>query len=277
MRKGMWTSYFHEMIPEEAVALFARQGWTDLELSTEHAAALLERGDPEATGAEFRRFCSGLGVQLPQGHLKLGADIAAPDRAERRRTLDELKQWLDLFAALGVEAAVLHPGGRLCLKAGPAPREVFEASAAALTELVAHSGGRVAAICLENGGSARELVSLIGAAGGQGLGICLDTGHLSVVRAQAPDTVPSEYDFVLQAGVHLKALHVADNDGSADQHRLPFAGGAADWDGLIKGLREVGYGGLFNFEVPGETNCPLAERLEKLDAAGRIAERLLGS
>lgn len=279
MNKGMWTSFLYEFSPEEAVRLFAEKGWTHLELSTEHGAALLERGDPVGAGERFRRFCADLGVSLPQGHLKLTADIAHPDPSQRRQELEELKQWIDLFAALGIQAGVLHPGGGGCLTPEWPTRETFDANVESLRELVEHAAGRPPVICLENGGRAADLLLLIEAAGPDGLGICFDTGHLSVLRTMAPEAAQGDYEFILEARDYLKALHIADNDGSGDQHLLPFEGGKVDWQGVMRGLRDIGYNGLFNFEIPGES-CwpqprPLPERLEKLERAAQIADRLM--
>jgi len=277
MNKSMWTSFLMELAPEDAVRRFAELGWTHLELSTEHGAALLDRGDPAATGEEFRRFCSGIGVSLPQGHLKLSAKIGETDACARRREVDELKRWLDLFAAIGVRAAVLHPGGG-CLNPGPVPEEVFHATVESLGELVAHTGGGPPVICLENGPNASGLLEIIEAVGSEGLGICFDTGHLAVLRAQAPEVTQTEREFILEAGDRLKALHIADNDGSGDQHLLPYDGGAVDWPGVMCGLGEISYEGPFNFEVPGESRpdrCPLERRPALLARAAAIADRMM--
>ena len=40
-------------------------------------------------------------------------------------------------------------------------------------------------------------------------------------------------------------------------------------------LREVGYAGLFNFEVPGENRCPMEVRLAKLDYALALAQFMI--
>ncbi len=279
MRKCMWTSYFIDLSPEEAVRLFAAEGWTDLELSTEHGAALLERGDPAATGEQFLRFCADLGVSLPQGHLKLTADIARPDPARRQEELEELKRWLDLFAALGIRAAVLHPGGPNCLQGEEPSQAVLDANVESLAQLTRHTGDGPPTICLENGPNAGRLLALIEAVGGEGLGICFDTGHLGLLRAKDPGAGQTERDFIVQAGRHLKALHIADNDGSGDQHLLPYEGGIVDWRSVMQGLKEIAYDGPFNFEVPGESGWgePLSiqQRIDKLDRAVRIAHRLI--
>jgi len=43
----------------------------------------------------------------------------------------------------------------------------------------------------------------------------------------------------------------------------------------MKALREVGYRGLFNFEVPGENRCPPPVRLAKLDYALALANYMI--
>lgn len=276
MEKGIWTGYFPEMPPEEAVALLARHGWRRLDLSTHHSEALAWRGRPDAVGGQFRRFCDDLGVELPQAHLDLRVDIARADRAARRQDIEELKRWLELYAVLGVRAAVLHPGGRDCCDPVPLSAELFEANRESLAELASHAARGPTVICLENGPSAGELLRLVQAAGPEELGICLDTGHLGFMRRLAGSAAQSEYDFIREAGRFLKAVHVDDNDGSGDRHFFPFDGGSVDWAGVMHGLRDVGYDGLFGLEVPGETNCSVQERLAKLELASRFVDALMG-
>jgi hypothetical protein len=42
-------------------------------------------------------------------------------------------------------------------------------------------------------------------------------------------------------------------------------------------LREVGYSGLFNFEVPGENRCPMTVREAKLDYARQLADYIIAN
>ena len=65
MRLSMWTSYLHELSPEEMVETFARKGWNWLELSTEHSGVLAARGDPTRVGGAFRSHAERHGVSLP--------------------------------------------------------------------------------------------------------------------------------------------------------------------------------------------------------------------
>jgi len=271
MIPAIWTSYFMELAPEAMVDSFAEAGWPQLELSDEHALALLERGDAPAVGEDFKRYAAGHGVAFPQGHLWLACDIAAPDQ---QPVIDGLRTWLDLFAALDVRAAVLHPGGKALLEQGCTAEALFEARVKALTALTEHVAGTPVTLCLENIPSkapeAGDLCTLIEAVGGNHLGICLDTGHLNLASRD-------QGGFIRQAGRLLKALHIADNDTSSDQHLMPYGGGTVPWGEVVAALREIGYSGLFNLEIPGERNGPMPIKLAKLDYAKTLLAHLLGA
>jgi sugar phosphate isomerase/epimerase len=81
-------------------------------------------------------------------------------------------------------------------------------------------------------------------------------------------------EFVKTAGARLKALHITDSIGDHDDHILPFGGGNIDWCGAIKALKEIGYPGAFNFEIPRENRCPMNVRLIKLEYAKKLADAM---
>jgi len=258
MRPGLWTSYLYGLSPEEMVKTFARKGWRELEMSDEHASDLLRRGDPAKTGQAFRRFASAEGVGFPQGHLWLSCDICVPEQ------LEGLKPWLDLFVALGVEAAVLHPGGHGLIRDGAPAARVVETRRRSLETVCARLRGEKMAVCLENMhdfcNTAQGLREVIAPVGSDNLAICLDTGHLNISTG-----CRGQRDFILSAGPLLKALHIADNEGEKDQHMMPFGRGTVAWAEVMAALKEVGYKGLFNYEIPGESRCPMEARLAKMD------------
>lgn len=80
-------------------------------------------------------------------------------------------------------------------------------------------------------------------AGKEVFGLCLDTGHMHIVRKDARS-------FITAYGKRIKALHLNDNHGYADQHLVPLAG-TADWDNIFNALEEIGYEGDINFELGG--------------------------
>ena len=269
-RAGIWSSYLIDASPEEMVSLFALHGWHDLEFSDEHGHMLLARGgDAAAVGNKFREFAADHAVVFPQGHLWLSCDICAADNGA---TIDTLKRWLDLFLGIGVKAAVLHAGGHSLVKAGVPAERIFDMRLAALRTLTAHLKGTDMKIALENlfdnnVPTADELNPLVDALDSN-IGICLDTGHLNIVKGD-----PGA--FIRKAGSRLCALHIADNEGNYDQHLMPYGRGTVNWKAFMAAIREVGYDGLMNLEIPGENQCPLPVRLMKLDYLRRTMSFLL--
>ncbi len=254
---SVWTAFFVELPLEKAVDEYAAAGYTAAELSDEHGAALLATGEaPEKIGARMRAYAADRGLVFPQGHLWLKANIIAPGAT------DILKKWLELFNALGIRSAVLHASGSRELP----PEESFEKRVTALRELTDFLKGTDVTICIENTSGttiyADGINELIDAAGGEHLGICLDTGHLRI--AQERGLQQSQREFIEKAGPRLKALHIADNDGSSDQHLMPYGRGNVNWQEVVSALKANGYKDLFNLEIPGERRCPIEVRRAKL-------------
>lgn len=269
MEASVWSSYFVDLSPEEMVKTFSGKGWFKSELSDEHAFVLLGRGQAEKEGRRFKEFAEGYGVSFPQGHLWLKCDIAAVKQDE---VIDELKRWLELFNAIGIRNAVLHPGGRDMMSLGHDPESILEAQVRALKELSEFIKDTGMYICLENMhkhfSQCEELLDLIRAVDASNIAICLDTGHLNLIGG-------NQDDFIRKAGTLLKALHIADNEGKYDQHMMPFGRGTVAWDTVVSALKETGYSGLFNLEIPGERDCPLPVRLMKLDYIKQVVSFLI--
>ena len=271
MEYAVWSSFFVDLSPEDTIREFVGCGYTATEFSSEHGAALLERGDAEKEGRKLKACADALGFSFPQGHLLLHADICADGAFEI------LKPWCDLFIALGIRSGVLHAAGGRDLT----PEERFERRVATLSRLTGYVRGNDFTICLENlrgdttPATAEELNRLIDAVGDdRNLGICLDTGHLNIKKE--PGREQSQRDFILKAGQRLKALHIADNDTTADQHLMPFGHGNVNWQEVMDALRENGYDRLFNLEIPGERHCPVEIRRAKLIYCRALCEYLLG-
>ncbi|NMB95176.1 MAG: sugar phosphate isomerase/epimerase [Clostridiaceae bacterium] len=259
MKPSVWSSYFIDLSPEDMVMAFSSKGWIYSELSDEHAAVLLKRGKPDIVGKEFKEFAGEHGLSFLQGHLWLGCDITAPNRKE---IIDVLKNWFELFNAIGIKYAVLHPGGRHMINEGCQPDEILNVRVDSLSRLIEYIKDTDMYICLENiDGTAPcydELSRIINAVGTSKLGICLDTGHANISGID-------QVEFIRKAGTQIKALHIADNEGTSDQHMMPYERGNIQWDRIVPALKEINYSGLFNLEIPGENRCPLEIRLAKLD------------
>lgn len=247
---SIWSSFDIDLSPEDMVLAMEDRGLTVCELSDEHAAELLKRpGDPYDTGKTFRDFAASHGLSFPQGHLWLRVRLCDSNTD----SVGILKNWLKLFAGIGIKNAVLHCDAKSFPEGTPI-NEIYEANAQKLRPLAKTAEELGIRICLENLSttfqSAKSLLEVINRVNSPALGICLDTGHLNI------SGVSSQKEFILNAGDRLHALHIADNEGQADQHMMPFGRGTVDFADVMAGLKEIGYSDLFNYEIPGERNLP---------------------
>lgn len=252
MRPSMCTGYFELFTPEDAVLSLKEAGFSSGELAVDHSAMLMVRGaDVEKTGLAFRAFLADNDFTMPQGHLDFQNDLTT------RQTVEKLKKEITIFQAIGIQNAVFHINGGLELSEEVRLEKQFHH----LQELLEFVRGTDFTFCLENLMTNRTIVDAdkllqwIDRLGGKNLGICLDTGHLHRSRLSLGTTDQTIVEFITMAGNYLKALHVHSNDGNNDLHLAPFTSrtNSIDWVGVIKALREIGYDGLFNLEVPGET------------------------
>lgn len=253
MIPSVWTDYYHRLSPEEAVLGLQEAGFTVSEFGSAASRQLMARGDDmEKTGLQFRAFMDGVGFATPQGHLQLKNDLTT------RKTVEDLKKEITLFQAIGVKNAVLHITGGWELS----EEERTELQLKHLRELLEFVSGTDFTICFENLRSnpavadADKILHWIDLLGGKNLGICLDTGHLHTTNITLKTSDMTQREFILKAGTYLKALHINGNDGTDDYHLTPFSiKNNIDWAEVVTALREIGYQGLFNLELPGEAAC----------------------
>lgn len=74
---------------------------------------------------------------------------------------------------------------------------------------------------------------------------CVDTGHSNkAVRFGQP----SSGDVIRLLGKSISTLHLNDNDGMDDQHKIPMTG-IINWNDIFDALDEVGFSGIYNMEL----------------------------
>ena len=77
---------------------------------------------------------------------------------------------------------------------------------------------------------------------------CLDTGHTNeAIHYGGPDM----YETIKTLGDRIEVLHLHDNQGFYDSHLMPLNGAhkAVDWAVVFDTLEEVGYKGVYNWEL----------------------------
>lgn len=251
MKPSISSAFFSMLDPYEMAKVYKEIGFDQTEINEEHFMTFYNK---ERDVHEYRRFIDNLGFSIPQGHLIYmnSGNITSVDNTY---AIDNLKRNLDVFYELGVKAAVIHYSN---FGTDVEPIEKwFDVRVDALNQLIEHIKGTDMVICLENLSrihdfDAGHLLKMCKAVDDQShIGICLDTGHLNISQ------YGNQYDFIMQAGDYLKAMHVHDNRGEqhglkglpCDWHIMPFDSGNVNWENVRRGVRELNYQHLFSFEV----------------------------
>ncbi len=267
MKFSVWSSYYFDLSPEDALREFKAHGFNTCEISFEHACKLMNRGDNKKAGEEFKKFAMELGVDISQGHLTYEANLCKPEGKEF------LKKQIDLFQAMGVKNAVLHCDSLSWREEPITDEEAVKENEKSISEILDYVKGSDMVICLENlissnfDNNVDGLMYFIEKFNSPNLGICLDTGHLNLRDGD-------QVNFIRKAGKHIKALHLADNQGQNDQHLMPYGCGGVDFVSVIREMKALDYKGLYNLEIPGERNAPLEILGYKLDYIKKVLDYL---
>lgn len=114
-------------------------------------------------------------------------------------------------------------------------------------------------ICLENMpmpkfslGSVSDVLRFVKRINDRHFKICLDTGHVAVFPGGSPA------DALRNLGSEVRVLHIHDNDGKSDLHKIPFEG-IIDWVDFAKALYEVNYPGVFSYETAPSATVSIEE------------------
>lgn len=272
MTPAIWTALYAEQPLHESLRTLSAHGWRAFEASTEHMVQIETADEPELYIEQTRRCLQELDLSMPQGHALLHADVAAWDAERRQQDEERLRRHIGIAAQLGVDTVVIHPGGRQEAATRAERDRSLTLNVEAFRRLGDWAGERGVRIGLENlarrGASMPyEMLDLLAAIDHPAIGITLDTSHANMIGLD-PTAM------IREVGPHLIATHISDNDGSGDQHRTP-GNGSIDWPAVTKALREVGYTGLFNLEIPGERHALLPLRALASQHACQVAEWLV--
>ena len=92
-----------------------------------------------------------------------------------------------------------------------------------------------------------ELISRVKGASdaGECLCVCVDTGHTNLAVKMGH---PPVADVIRMLGGLVEVLHLHDNNGLKDQHKIPMTG-TLDFADILAALKEIGYRGYYNLEV----------------------------
>ena len=133
-----------------------------------------------------------------------------------------------------IKTLVVHPTDTTT------PPPVSECGKIYFKGLIRYAKSMNVELAFENIERPEYLDTIFGECDDENVKLCYDIGH---------ENCFSKGSDVLGAyGGRLKTLHIHDNDGSADQHAIPFDGNI-DFERFIAKLRELDYYGVISLEV----------------------------
>ncbi|MBE7053111.1 MAG: sugar phosphate isomerase/epimerase [Ruminococcaceae bacterium] len=158
---------------------------------------------------------------------------------------------IDAAALLGVDYAVLHPN-TTTLPMTEFDRKVqYKSVTEHLAPFVEYASKLNVKLAVENMRLVHSHIpvhrycqdpdELCEVADALGIGVCWDFGHANTCSIKQSEALS-------YIGSRLKVLHVNDNNGIGDDHVAPFCG-TIDWKDAMKGLFDIGFDGLFNYEI----------------------------
>lgn len=183
-------------------------------------------------------------------------DDTEEDRAER---MEKMKKSIHLTALAGCKYWIVHPIMPHAVYERKDPeksKSTWDINRPFMRELIRVAHEEDVIICLENMpmpefslGKVEDIIKFVKEMDDDHFKICLDTGHAAVTKEHVGNAIRA-------IGKDLLAtLHIHDNNGIHDQHRLPYFG-VIDWEDMTKALLEIGFDGAFNYELVAPKNLP---------------------
>jgi sugar phosphate isomerase/epimerase len=250
--------------PEPRLAAIADAGFSHVHWCHEwNTDKLYSPGEIADVGSWLKEF----GLCLLDLHASEGREVSwgAIDEGKRRAGAALVANRMEMTAALGGDVIVLHIPFFENLKHGgwldPIRRSLDE-----LEPLHRKLGVRIA---LENTGSDDNWSKLNAVFSGypaEFVGLCYDSGHGNF---NAPSV-----DNLRSLTGRLVAIHLHDNDGSGDQHLLPFRG-TVDWPLIMGIIAQSSYRKCVSLEV-GMKNFKEVDEKAFLSEAFAAGKKLTG-
>ncbi|MBQ8214162.1 MAG: sugar phosphate isomerase/epimerase [Clostridia bacterium] len=237
-------------LTDELFADYKRAGVDAIEIS------IGRKPEKELDYAEIKRLSDTYGIELWSFHLPFAPfsefDLSRPDLCDH--TVEYFKGLIDEGAKIGIKRFVVHPSGEPVWD--DARQAQLECSKRSLARLAEYAKGFGGVICVEDlprsciGRNSDEMLELLSAH--EDLRSCFDTNHLL--------SLEKPHEYIRKIGNKIVTLHVSDYDFLDERHWLPGEGDI-DWAALYEALCEVGYSGVWMYELGlGAPNSIVRER-----------------
>ncbi|MBQ8545625.1 MAG: sugar phosphate isomerase/epimerase [Clostridia bacterium] len=166
-------------------------------------------------------------------------DISKPELAEG--SVEYLKGYIEKGSKIGIDKYVIHASGEPIDEGERSVR--MQTAKNSLKELAEYADSFGSTIIVENlprtclGRDSSDILELLSA--DDRLKACFDTNHLLKENSS---------QFIKAVGKKIVTTHVSDYDFKDERHWLPGEG-KIDWQRMIADLNEVGYTGVWLYEI----------------------------
>ena len=236
---GIYLWFGYDLAPQKSLELIRAAGFDSVSLWWgEYSGA-------PAPGVQAR-WAGENGLSLDSAHFPdKGADTLWQPGSAGDRLAQTVRQALFQCGEAGVPVLVMH------LTEGFRQPPFTQWGMERLRRLADAAAEAKVRLALENLPCPYHLAEALEALPGPEVGLCWDTGHAYFGRKMAERGERKPFPaFPGRFASRIAAVHLHDNDGTWDQHRLPFEGGI-DWDAAMRELACSGYEGGLHLEVQG--------------------------
>lgn len=170
-------------------------------------------------------------------------NIASLEDLERKSAVEYYTDIIKKAARIGIKIFVVHPNSNEPIEEGEIREKRIRYVKECLNELAENAAKEGVVIAVENlprsciARNSDELLCLLSA--NDKLRVCYDTNHLMGQEAS---------EFIKAVGDKIITLHISDYDFMNERHWLPGEG-KNDWQKILKALKDVGYNGVWMYEV----------------------------
>lgn len=208
---------------------------------------------------ELKKYADSNGIVIRQVHGR--PHVWSSDEAGNRNFVRDTE--LDCLAAgvLGAKYCVVHTPSINLLGGDHSDEEYFASNMEMLRSIIPFAKANKIKIALETHGYSRKLekVEFFGFIDNlkeaciraireldcaDALCVCVDTGHTNMTVRHGEASVG---DAIRKLGSLVEVLHIHDNNGILDEHKIPGTG-IIDFEDVFAALKEIGFKGWYNLE-----------------------------
>ena len=203
--------------------------------------------EPREYYTELRKYAEDKGILFDQAHAPFASQLH--DEPFYDELFEKVVKALKACSYLGVNYAVTHPCKvhHMC-KDGETDK-LIEYNLNYYRRFIPYYEEYGVKIAIENAGtysvskSPEEHKAFLDLLDNPAFVACVDVGHYNCFGFNCADGIRT-------VGEHVKCLHIHDNDGTKDMHKIPFTAlGTIDWEDTMKALAEIDYKGSLNYEI----------------------------